>query len=89
MKHYYINDITQSNGFTEVSEDKFYSLVGTDEIRPYISKVYRGLISIDEVPEELREQIQTIVNNKITQFGEYENQEISSNEFQNLIEEVL
>lgn len=57
MKHYYIADNTQPKGFIEVTETEFYALVGTEETRPYASKVYRGEISIEEVPEDLREAV--------------------------------
>lgn len=88
MIYYYIA-ADNEKGFEEITETEWNAIIGTEEIRPYVYKVYRGLLSIDEVPEELREQVQTIVNNKIARWGEYKNQEINSNELQSMIEEVL
>lgn len=89
MKRYYISDKTQPNGFIEVTETEWNALVGTEETRPYTYRVYCGELSINDVPEELREQVQTIVNNKIARWGIYENQAISYRDFQNMIKEVL
>lgn len=89
MKHYYITDNTQPKGFIELTEDEWNAIVGTDGIRPYANQVYRGIITLDEVPEELSEDVQTVVNNKIAKWGEYKEQEVSATEFQSMIEEVL
>jgi hypothetical protein len=89
MKHYYIVDPTAEKGFVEVPEDEFTTLIGTEETRPYASKVYRGELSITEVPEDLRGAVQSVVDKKITRFGEYNKQEISASELNNMIEEVL
>lgn len=71
MKRYYIADNTQPKGFIELSEAEFVALYGTDETRPYTGKLYRGEITIDDVPSELREEVQTIVANKIARWGAY------------------
>lgn len=89
MKHYYIADNTQPKGFIEVTENEFYALVGTEETRPYASEVYRGEISIEEVPEDLREAVQVVVDNRIARWDEYKNQNISAGEMQDLIESAL
>lgn len=73
MKHYYITDNTQAKGFIELSENEFISLFGNKETHPYVSKVYREELAISEIPFELQETVQTIVNNKIARFGEYKN----------------
>lgn len=85
MKHYYIADNTQPKGFIELTESEFYALLGTDELRPYANQVYRGIITIDEVPEELREEVQTVVNNKIARWGTYESRDILDSEALNII----
>lgn len=89
MKHYYISDPTAEKGFIEVSEEEFTALLGTDETRPYATKVYRGLLSIEDVPEDLRAQVQTVVDNKIARFGEYNKQEIPAEELKSMIEGVV
>lgn len=89
MKHYYLTDPSSDKGFVEVSEEEFNVFVGTEETRPYTTKVYRGVISIEDVPEDLRGAVQTVVDAKIARWGEYNKQEINSNELQKMIEEVL
>ena len=76
MKHYYITDLTQPKGFVEVTEAEWNAIIGTDETRPYASKVYRGEMTIEEVPEELREEVQAVVNNKIARWGAYDSLDI-------------
>lgn len=89
MKHYYISDNTQPRGFVELSETEYYSLMGDETTRPYANALYRGNITVDKVPEEIRETVQSIVANKIARFGEYNSQQISSADFHSMIEEVL
>lgn len=89
MKRYYIFDHTVHNGFEEVEESELYALLGTEEVRPYASQVYHGELSISEVPEELKESVETVVANKIARWGEYQKQEISASDLQTMIEEVL
>lgn len=72
MKKYYIADSTNKKGFVEVSQTEFISLLGSETIRPYVKQVYRNAITIDEVPEEYRQEVETVVNNRIARFGEYE-----------------
>lgn len=89
MKHYYITDPSAEKGFVEVTEEEFNAIIGTEETRPYASKVYRGELSIEEVPEELREAVQSVVDAKIARWGEYNKQNISAEELNNMIMEVL
>lgn len=79
MKHYYIS-ANNEKGFEEVTEAEWLSLVGDENQRGYANKVYRGTMTIDEVPEENRETVQAIVDAKIAKWGLYENQTVSSNE---------
>lgn len=89
MKRYYITDPSSENGFIEVAESKFISLVGTEETRPYALQVYRGEIFIEDVPEELREQVQSIIEYKILHCGEYNELEISADELKDMLEGVI
>jgi hypothetical protein len=89
MKHYYLSDPSADRGFVEVTETEFNAIVGTEETRPYANKVYRNELSIDEVPEDLREAVQAVVDAKIARWGEYNKQEVSSEELKSLVEEVL
>ena len=88
-KHFYLSDPSSDKGFVEITEEEFNAILGTDETRPYASKVYRGELSIGEVPEELQEAVQAVVDAKIARWGEYNKQEISVEELMDILEEVL
>ena len=68
-KHYYIGDRTQPRGFVEVGESEFFALAGDEITRPYVKRVYRGEMSIDDVPEALREVVSTVVAARTERFG--------------------
>lgn len=72
MKHYYISASNAEKGFIEVTETEYYTLRGDDTVHPYASRVYRSEMTIDEVPEELREEVQTVVDRRIERLGKYE-----------------
>ena len=88
-KHYYISNPNSEKGFDEITETEFFAIIGDKEHAPYASEVYRGELTIDDVPEKNRETVASIVANRIARFGEYNKQEVSSEELQTLIEEVL
>ena len=88
-KHYYIVDPTAEKGFVEVTETEFTTLLGNETTRPYASKVYRGEITIEEVPEDVREAVSTVVAAKIECFGEYSKQEVPATELKSMIEEAI
>lgn len=83
--HYYISDPTAEKGFVELTESEWYALIGTEETRPYAVKVYRGELSITEVPEELQEAVQAVVDAKIARWGLYSERELPANEALNII----
>lgn len=89
MKHYYISDPTSENGFVEVTEAEFVALRGDDTTRPYANKVYRGVLSIEEVPEELQESVAAVVAARVERFGEYNKQDIPANELKTMIEGAI
>lgn len=89
MKHYYISNPNNKKGFVEVTEVEFIAIVGTEAIRPYATRVYRGELSISDVPSEYQSAVQDVVDTRIARMGEYKNQKITSNELQSMIEEVL
>lgn len=68
---YYIDDTSQPNGFLEVSETEYKSFFGDEIIRTYVQSVYRGEITIDDVPYEYREAVETVVANKVKRWGRY------------------
>lgn len=83
--HYYIADSKAEKGFVELTESEWYAIVGTDETRPYANKVYRGELSIEEVPEELQEAVQAVVDAKIARFGLYSERELNAQEALNIL----
>lgn len=80
MTRYYFVDPEAENGYVEVSEEDFTLLYGTDETKPYISKVYMGEVGIDAVPAELQEAVQASVNAVIARHGPYAERELSAEE---------
>ena len=89
MKHYYIGDPAAEKGLVEVSESEFYAIVGDNTTGPYAAKVYSGIITIDDVPADLRDSVQTVVSNRIARFGEYNKQEVPANELKSMVEGVV
>ena len=85
MRHYYIVDNTKSKALEEITEAEWFALIGDETTRPYASKVYKGELSIDEVPEDLRESVQAVVNTKIARWGAYESRNIPDSEALNII----
>jgi hypothetical protein len=84
-KHYYIADSTQPRGFVEVSGEEFTAVIGDDTTRPYAGKVYSGVMSIDEVPEDLREAVAAVVAARTERFGAWEERELSAQEALDII----
>lgn len=69
---YYIVDQNNPNGSLEVTQKEYEALFGDDTISPYVQAVYRGEITIDDVPIEHREAVQTVVSNKVSRWGIYD-----------------
>lgn len=76
-------------GFVEVSKEEYDAFNGSEEARPYVGEVYQGAISISEVPEELRTEVQATVDERIKRLGLYKDQTISSRELQQMIDAVM
>ena len=89
MKHYYISNPNSPKGFDEVTEAEFLAIVGDETTRPYTTPVYRGELSIEEVPEDVREAVHAVVDAKIARFGEYNKQDVPADELKSMIEEAL
>ena len=85
MTRYYITDSTAERGFVELTETEWFALMGNDTTRPYAAQVYRGEITIEEVPEDLREAVQSVVNTKIDRWGLYEERNLSDTEALDII----
>ena len=78
MKKYYIRG-------QEVSKEKWDSLHGDKELSPYIKRLYRNEILLEDIPGEKRQAVQTIVNNRIAEYGAYEDRPLSVAELNQLI----
>ena len=84
MKYY----LTKNNVLEEVTQETWVSVIGENPYREYAKKVYRNQMFIDDVPEEYREQVSSIVQNKIDYFGEYVD-EISNDELGKMVKALM
>lgn len=80
MTRYYISDSTAPKGFVELTQTEWLALFGTDETRPYASKVYRGEITLDDVPEDIRADVEAVVQAKVDRWGLYSERELTDRE---------
>lgn len=77
-------------GGGEITESEYTRLLS--EIREkaaLVDRLYSGEITIDDVPEEWRNEIQRRVNKRIEADGEAAQQDISGDELMAMIEGVL
>lgn len=82
--------IGTGHGGTEITEAEYNALLA--EIREkaaIVDKLYSGEITIAEVPEGWREEIQRRVDERIAAEGAAEEQDISGDEFLSMVQEVL
>lgn len=76
-------------GGVEITEAEYNSILAeVREKATYIEKLYTGEITIDDVPEAWREEVQANVD-ALKAADEEAAQNISSDEFMTMIEEVL
>ncbi len=87
MKRYYIFNRSAEKGFEEVTEAEFNAIHGSEEVRPYAGKVYRGEISIDDVPKAHRSECARIVEAREKRFGRYEDLPLTGEELKQIMEE--
>ena len=52
MGKYYLLNRNAPLGFEEVTEEEYLSVVGLPPVKDYAFKVYRGKMSIEDVPED-------------------------------------
>ena len=74
----------------EITKEEYETLLS--EIREkgsLVYKLYNGEITIEDVPTKWREEIQERVDERIEADGQAEEQEISSEEFYDMLEGVL
>lgn len=76
------------HGQESLTEAEYLALFGNDTQRPYADQLYRGDITLADVPEDLQESVQTIVNNRIARWGLWRNLPASPHEVTALAEAV-
>lgn len=77
-------------GGKEITEAEYTSFLAMiREKAALVNQLYAGEITIDDVPLEWQEEIQRRVNERIAAEGEAAEQEISGDEFLNMMEGVL
>lgn len=81
--------ITNTNIFQITEEEYNQYILEFQEKALLTDKLYKNEIKISDVPLEWQEQIQTNVDSIISEIGLFKEQEISSEELQTMIEEVL
>lgn len=87
MKKYYI---PSKNGTIEqVTEKEYLSLMGDAQHRPYVNNLYRGNITLAEVPTELQKAVQEIVKNRISKYGTYDAQPATIGDIQRLVKSLI
>ena len=79
-KKFYLHSAEHEECYVEVTETEWLAIIGDNDHRKYASQVYRGEISIEEVPEDKRKTVTAIVNNKIARWGAYNSREIFDSE---------
>lgn len=68
-------------GHTEITEGEYNTLKAEISVKSDLAeKLYWGEITIDSVPAEWREEVQEIVDARITEYGTADEQELSSEE---------
>lgn len=73
---------------TVLTEAENIAYFGDETTRPYCRKLYCGEITLDDIPEELRETVQTTVNNRIDRWGAYADQPVSVKELRSFVAEL-
>lgn len=76
MNFYYIPSATDQ-GYEQMEESAFFSMIAEKQRKNYANKVYYGKIELDSVPEEHRETVQTLVTERVAKYGRYEDKRIS------------
>ena len=77
-------------GGIEITEEEYNALLTDIQTKAIlVNQLYNGEITLADVPAEWQEEIQQRVDERITTEGKAEEQEISSDEFYNMVEQIL
>lgn len=80
--------INLPGGIDTISDDEVAVLFGAPEYRVYVSRVYRGEISLNDVPEAYREAVVYCVNERTTRLGRHSDQPAQSDEVLELVQTI-
>lgn len=70
----------------EITQEEYEELLAQiEQAGVYAERIYRGEMSLDDVPEEWRENVQERVNWLVGEFGQYAPDEISDEEAMDII----
>lgn len=83
--NYYISDQTAKNGYIKYAESEWFALMGNDITRPYATAVYQEEMEMDDVPEDIREAVAAVVEEKVKRWGLYAERELSADEALNIL----
>ena len=87
MKNYYIP--SAYGGLEQVTKEEYLSLFGDKEHRSYVNKLYCNTITINDIPEELRESVQSIVKAREYKYGKYANHPANQKDIQRLVDALI
>ena len=80
----------QSTTGVEISREKYKAVLAEINAKnEYAEKLYLGEIAIENIPEELRCEVQEMVDERIAAEGEYDPDEISDDEALAIIQGVV
>ena len=83
MRKFYLGE---GKSFKEVTEAEYLDVVGDETIRPYATQVLRGTITIEDIPEEHRETVASIVAKRNER---RDTRTVSSAELASMLQEVM
>ena len=86
LEKYYI---CSPEGDINVTREEYIALIGEAPASGYANQVYKEMITMDEVPVEYQNEVETLVSNKIAKLGQYKGRPITAYELKTMIEEVL
>ena len=72
--------LTINNESVVMNEKEYFAHFGEDDIRQYVSDIYHARISIEDVPEDVRERVSAAATKRTERFGTHEEQHISDKE---------
>lgn len=69
MARYRVTDKTGTR--VDVTQEQYLQIVGDASTRAYVAKVYRGEMAVEDVPADLRDAVEGVVEARTEFSGEY------------------